>query len=146
MMNHDELMESWEKDSSIERSNLMNTMYSHPMLHSKYLTILQNYKVSIRKLALKYSTLKGTKTRYYNGEMTKDELDLHGWQQYLLKRPLKSEMETILSADSDLQKIEERTLYLETLIQSCEMIMKDITNRYYLFKSMVEYEKFQAGV
>jgi Recombination, repair and ssDNA binding protein UvsY len=146
MMGHEELMEAWRIDSILDRSALMNTMYSHPMIHSKYLTILQEYKVSIRKLAMKYSTLKATKTRYYNGEMTKDELDLFGWKQYLLKKPLKSEMETILSGDADLQKIEEKTLYLETLIQSAEMIMKDITNRYYLFKSMVEYEKFQAGV
>ena len=41
MMGHEELMEAWRIDSMLDRSELMNTMYSHPMIHSKYLTILQ---------------------------------------------------------------------------------------------------------
>lgn len=139
-------MDSWKEDSAIEQTSLMNMLYRHPMLHSKYLTILQGYKISMRKSTLKYMSLKSTKTRYYNGELTKEELDARGWKQYLFKKPLKNEMESLLNADEDLQKIQEQILYLETLISSSESIMKDIGNRYYLFKTMVEYEKFQAGL
>ncbi len=145
MINHTELMAEWEKDSTLDRTALMDTMYRHPILHSKYLTHLQNYKVNLRKHVLKYQKAKLTKQRYYNGELTKEELQSMGLQQYLFKRPLKAEMEALLDADNELQMLQEQSLYLETLVQACELIMKDINSRYFLFKTIAEYEKFQAG-
>jgi len=146
MLNHEELMEQWGLDSAIEQGSLMSTMYGHPMLHSKYLTFLQGYKTSLRRKTQSYAKMKSLKTRYYNGELTKEELEERGWLQYLFKKPLKSEMESLLNADSDLQRIETEALYLQDLVSACEFIMKDISNRYFLFRSMVDYEKFQAGV
>lgn len=145
MLNHDQLAEEWEKDSKIDESNLMHVMVHHPMKHSKYLTILQGYKVKLRRHSLKYMKLRSLKMRYYNGELTKEELSANGWKQYLFKRPLKAEMEALLEADEDLQVIQEESLYLETLVQSAEMIMKDLNQRYYLFKSLVDYQKFLSG-
>lgn len=145
MLNHEQLAEEWEKDSHINETMLMQSMTDHPLKHSKYLTILQGYKVQLRKQTLKYAKLRNTKMRYYNGELTKEELQERGWQQYLFKKPLKSEMESLLDADEDLQVLQEQTLYIETLVQSAEMIMRDINQRYFLFKSMVDYQKFLAG-
>jgi hypothetical protein len=121
-------------------------MYSHPMLHSKYLQILLDYKVRQRNLTLKFQKQRQFKTRYYNGELTKEELDLAELKQYQFKKPLKSEMETLLDADPELQLIQEQVLYLESLIQSADSIMKDIGNRYFLFKHIIEQNKFLAGV
>lgn len=145
MIKHDELMEMWEKDCKVDSSQLSHTMASHPMLHSRYLTILQTYKIALRKHVMKYQKVKLLKQRYYNGECTKEELDANGWSQYLFKRPIRSEMEALLEADSDLQVIQEQSIHLETLIQSTESIMKDINSRYFLFKSMVDYQKFLSG-
>jgi len=146
MLNHTELMEAWEKDCHIDKTDLMSTMYNHPMLHSKYLTHLQTYKVNLRKHVLKYATLKAVKIRYFCGEMTKEQLAARGWDQYLFKKPLRAEMEAILEADLDLQKIQEESIYLENLVQAVESIMKDVNSRYFLFKNLVEYEKFQSGL
>jgi hypothetical protein len=55
-------------------------------------------------------------------------------------------MESLLDASSDLQELQEKSLYIEGLVQACESILKDINSRYFLFKNLVEYEKFQAGV
>lgn len=138
-------MAEWAKDSTIDETNLMNEMYRHPMKHSKYLTHLQTYKVKLRQMTAKYMSLRSDKVRYYNGEMPKSELAERGWQQYLFAKPLKAQMEALLEGDADLQKLQEQTLYIETLAQSCESILKDLGNRYYLFKSMVEYQKFLSG-
>lgn len=146
MLSNDELMSQWKTDCYFDSTNLTNTMYSLPMLHSKYLTLLQEYKIQLRKHAMRYSKLKQTKIRYYNGELTKEELDSRGWLQYLFKKPLKSEMDNLLDADSDLQLLQEQSLYIETLVSGTESIMRDISSRYYLFKNLVEYEKFQAGI
>lgn len=146
MLNHDELMTQWEKDCIIDRTDLMSTMYAHPILHSKYLTHLQTYKVQLRKSIMKYQSVRLLRQRYFNGEMTKQMLDEHGWEQYLHKRPLKSEMESMLDASPDLQLLQEKSLYLEGLVQAVESIMKDINSRYFLFKNLVEFTKFEAGV
>lgn len=146
MLNHEELLAEWKKDSVVDQTTLRETMYSHPLLHSKYLTHLQTYKVNLRRLTLKYNKLRAIKVRYYNGELTKEELAERGWPQYLFKKPLKSEMDAILAGDADMQIMHEQILYTESLIQTAESIMKDIGNRYFLFKSLVEYEKFLSGV
>jgi hypothetical protein len=145
MLNSEQLMETWADDCRIDQTKLMSVMYAHPILHSKYLTHLQTYKIQLRKHAMKYAKLKSTKIRYFNGELTKEELAERDWQQYLFKKPLRSEMESLLDADTSLQELQEQSLYIETLVQSCESILKDISNRYFLFTNMVAYEKFQSG-
>ena len=145
LLTSEELMETWAIDCKIDQTALMHTMYNHPMLHSKYLTLLQTYKIQLRKHAMRYAKLKSLKIRYFNGELTKEELVSKGWLQYLFKKPLKSEMESLLDADTELQALQEQSLYIETLVQACESIMKDINARYFLFKNLVEYEKFQSG-
>ncbi len=139
-------MESWEKDCKIDSTQLMHTMYGLPQLHSRYLTHMQTYKVQLRKHVLKYANLKATKIRYFSGEMTKEQLAERGWSQFLFKKPLRAEMEALLEADQDLQLIQEQSVYLESLVHACESILKDISNRYYLFSNLVSYEKFQAGL
>ena len=146
MLTHDQLMDEWAQDCQIDRTDLMSTMYSHPILHSKYLTHLQTYKHGLRKCIMKYQSQRLLRQRYFNGEMTKEMLAEQGWQQYLNKRPMKAEMESLLDASPDLQLLQEKSVYIEGLVQAVESIMKDINSRYFLFKNLVEYEKFQAGV
>jgi hypothetical protein len=85
-------------------------------------------------------------TKYYNGEMDEDELKFNELKQWLYKKPLKSEMESLLDADDSLQLIKEKILYTETMVQACESILKDVGNQYYLLKSIVDQNKFLSGV
>lgn len=145
MLNHEELMAEWRKDCMIDRSDLMTVMYCHPMLHSKYLGHLMGYKNAIRKLTKSYQELRAARIRYFNGEMTREELESRGWLQFLFKRPMNAEREALLDGSPDLQAIQEKTLYTQNLIESCELIMKDINQRYFLFKNIVDMTKFEAG-
>lgn len=145
MLTHDQLMEAWSVDCQISQTELLDRMYRHPILHSKYLTILQNYKVQQRKLTLKYQKNRLQKTRYFNGELGQEELETAGWKQYLYRKPMKAEMETLLDADADLQLLQEQILYIETLKQSSESILKDLGNQYFLFKNIIEQTKFLSG-
>lgn len=146
MITHKELMSLWAEDCKIDRTDLISVMYAHPILHSRYLTHLMEFKVALRKYTLKYQSTRLIRQRYFNGELTKEELGTYGWEQYLFKKPLKSEMESLLDASPDLQELQEKSLYIENLVQACESILRDINSRYFLFKNLVEYEKFQAGI
>lgn len=142
---HEILISEWQEDSKIDRTKVLEEMYRWPLVHSKYLDKLQSYKIKIRKRLIKYEKVKALKTKYYNGEMSKEELDEQGWKQYLLAKPLKTQLETILAGDSDLQKIKEEMEYINILIESCESIMKEIHSRNFMFKNIVEMKKFEAG-
>lgn len=146
MLTNDELMKEWASDCQIDRTQLLERMSRHPLLHSKYLTHLQTYKVKLRTLTLKYQKHRQIKTRYYNGELGQEELAVLNLKQYQYKKPMKSEMESLLDADADLQLIQEQILYIETLVTASESILKDVTNQYYIFKTIVDFTKFQAGV
>lgn len=144
-MEHEAILKEWELDSQIDKTNVLESMYRTPILHSKYITKLTSYKVLQRKKYVKYETLKSQKTKYFQGLMTKEELDELGWKQYQLKTPLKSEMEMTLSNDFDIQKIKNEIHYLDIIISTLESILKDIQSRNFLYKSIVEMIKFEAG-
>lgn len=146
MLTNEELMAEWSVDCKIDQTRLSERMSSHPILHSKYLTHLQTYKIRLRTLSLKYMQRRQLMTKYYNGEMDEDELKFNDLKQWLYKKPLKSEMESLLDADDSLQLIKEKILYTETMVQACESILKDVGNQYYLFKSIVDQNKFLSGV
>ena len=146
MLTNEELMTEWAADCKIDQTNLSERMSSHPILHSKYLTYLQTYKIKLRTLSLQYQKRRQIMTKYYNGEMDEAELMGYKLKQYLYKRPLRTELETLLDADESLQLIKEKILYIETMVQACESILKDISNQYFLLKSIVDYTKFQTGV
>lgn len=146
LLTHDQLMEQWDTDCKIDQTSLKHVMYNHPMLHAKYLRHLQDYKFKLRKHVVAYANLKSVKIRYFNGELSGDELKARGWDQYLFRKPLKAELEALIEADVELQRLQEESVYLDVLVASCESIMKDINSRYYLFRNLVEYERFQAGV
>ena len=146
MLTSEELMDQWSNDCKIDRTKLLERMSQHPLLHSKYLTYLQAYKVKLRSLSLKYQKKRQFRTRYYNGELCLQELQEAKLEQYLFKKPLKSEMESLLDADADLQLIQEQILYIETLVTACESILKDLGHQYFLYKNIVDYTKFEAGI
>lgn len=146
MIPHDELISQWENDCKMDKSRLEEEMFRQPILHSKYLRYLQEYKVKIRKLGLKYDKVRQLKMRYYNGELTQEELSENGWKQYQYVKPSKTGMESLLSADSDLQIILEQVEYIKIMIETCDSIIKEIHSRGYLLKSILENRKFEAGI
>jgi hypothetical protein len=146
LVKHDELMAEWETDCAMDQTDVLGELYRCPILHSKYIKILQNYRLKQREYVVKYSELKVALTKYYSGEMNTDELRLRGWDQYRFNKPLKTQMEEKISAHPEVVKIENRVQYLETLIKSCESIIKEINNRTYLLRSVIDWQKFQQGV
>jgi len=142
---HESLIAEWTADSKIDRTKLLEEMYRSPIIHSKYISKLQEYRIKLRKRLMKLASLRALKVRYFNGELSEEELIVNKWKPYQFKRPLKSEMDSYLSADADLQKIENDIEYLQILIQTCESIMKEIHSRNFVFKTIVEYTKFEAG-
>lgn len=141
-----ELQAEWEKDSKIDQTNLGNEAANTPKLHSKYITLLSNAKLNLRKAESDYNNLRRMKFRYYRGEMTKVELEEAGWNQWQGVKPLKNEMDEFLLCDADLNRITDKLEYHKTVLYFLEQVIRSLNSRTWDIKNSIEWTKFTNGL
>ena len=144
-MDIQEIQEMWEVDCEIDDNYLGENTTETPKLHAKYLKILINSKLKKTKLQSDYNLLRKAKFRYYRGEMSRDELQEHGWDQWQGVKPLKNEMDEFLQGDADLNTIKVRLEYIDSMVYQLEQIMQQLKARDWQIKTAVEWKKFLAG-
>ena len=145
-MNIEQLQEMWEADAEIDDNYLGEQATTTPKLHAKYVKLLVNVKLKHTKLQSDYNLARKNKFRYFRGEMSRDELTDNGWQQWQGVKPLKNEMDEFLTGDADLNQLEVKIKYLETMIYLLESILGQIKARDWQIKTAVEWKKFLAGM
>lgn len=141
-----EIQEMWTSDSKIDQLNLGPESTKTPELHSKYLNLLTNSKLQLRKLEAEYLRTKRVKLRYYRGELTRGELEERGWNQYQGLKPLKNEMEDVLQCDEDLILIQDKVEYIKAILYQLEQILRSLNSRTWDIKSAIEWTKFTNGL
>lgn len=144
-MNLDELQEAWALDCQIDDDHLDRESVTTPKLHSKYLNFLIAYKLKTTKMKADYNTLRQQKFRYYRGELSRDELTDLGWAQWQGIKPLKNEMEEFLGGDRDLNTMEIKVQYLQSIVEFLESIMNQIKARDWQIRNSIEWKKFISG-
>ena len=144
-MKTDELIEEWEKDSNIDKTELGKESLRIPQLHSKYLKEFYLAKSLHAKLTADYRQLYKLKHQYFQGILSKEELDKHGWEPQPLKI-LKADIPMYMESDSDLQTVQTKIQLTEDKIGIIENIIRTLNNRGYLLKNCIEWEKFKMGL
>ena len=140
-----EIQTEWKNDSKINQLELGNEAVRTATLHAKYLTVLSNVKLQLRKAESDYNNMRRLKYRYYRGELTQSELDKINLPQYMGKKPLKNEMEEFLSCDEDLNMLTDKIEYYKTVVYTLEQILRSINSRTWDIKSAIEWNKFTNG-
>jgi len=143
MENIEQILNHWEKDSVIDSTEPGKELIRIPILHNKYLTILIKHKLASKKANFDYLRLKKVKWEYYNGKLSREELEEHGWEQF--KFTLKSDITTYLESDNDIIRLLEKKIYHEEVITMIESIMKELNSRTYQLKDFIAWEKFING-
>jgi hypothetical protein len=145
-MNIEQLQDMWDVDCEIDDNYLGETTTATPKLHAKYVKLLVNVKLKHTKLSSDYNILRKNKFKYYRGEMSREELTDLGWNQWQGVKPIKNEMDEFLKGDSDLNTMNVKIQYLETMIYMLESILGQIKARDWQIKTAVEWKKFLAGM
>ena len=145
-MTIDEIYEMWAIDSNIDENFLGETTIATPKLHAKYVKMLVNTKLKHTKYQSDYNIMRKNKFRYYRGELSRQELQDFGWEQWQGVKPLKNEMDEFLKGDSDLNTLQVKIDYLESMIYLLESILGQIKARDWQIKTAVEWKKFLAGM
>ena len=144
-MKTDEIITAWETDSEIDKTELGKESLRIPQLHSKYLKEFYMAKTTYVKLNQDYKNTYRLKYQYYQGILSKEEQEEHGWDIQPLKI-LKADIPVYIESDEDLQLIKNKIQLTEDKIEILENIIKTLNNRGYLIKNAIEWSRFQHGL
>lgn len=143
-MKLDEIHALWSQDCDINRIELGEEALKIPKLHSKYLRMFSDERMLLRKLEEDRNTLKLLKIDYYRGVLPEEDLRANGWEPFRMS-VLKSDLPMYLDADQDIIKINLKISVQQEKVDTLEAIIKSISNRGYLIKSAIDFEKFKVG-
>ena len=141
----DEIKQMWAVDCKIDPTRITDMVVSTPILHSKYVDLLSSARLKYRKVESDSLRLRRAKIKYYRGEMSRDELEQFGWEQWQGVKPLKTDLEELLSTDEDMLQKQDQLEYYKTVINHLEQIIKSVNARSWDMKTIVETMKFLAG-
>ena len=147
-MNIEEVLKMWKTDSIIDDLKLDDTTIKMARMHSKYLELITIAKIRRKKKDLDYKTLLKDKWLYYNGKLSKEQIDMFQWEYDPfggLNKPLKGDMNYYYDADTDIQKAQAALEYDKVLIETLEEIMSTIRWRHQNIGNIIKWRSFEAG-
>ena len=138
------LYNEWAKDGEIDQVNISKSTADIPKLHNKYFRWYVEEGLKLKKLKAEYKILCKLKTEWYRGELDDEELKQHGWKPQPLKI-LRTDVPQYLEADPDVIKLSLKIGLQEEIVAYLESIIKHISNRNFLLKTIVDWERFRTG-
>jgi len=144
----EDVLEMWKTDSEIDELKLDDASQQSARLHAKYLELLSVTRLQLKKKEAEFKVLLKDKFLWYNGKMSRDEIDARGWSYDPLNglKVLKGDMDRFYDSDSDIQNAQMRIDYLKELVATLEEIMGNIRWRHQNIKNMIEHRKFTSGI
>jgi len=143
-MNLSDYQNYTKTDLILDETQLDTESLKTPQLHSKYLNFLMDEKLRLTKLQHEYKILRKKKWLYYTGKISQEELEEEDWEPFELTI-LKTDLDKFLDSDEDLQVIDIRIKYKETIVDYLNETIKIINNRQWNIRSAIDWLKFTNG-
>lgn len=144
-VNIDDLMDMWTKDSPVDITEPSRELERIPSLHSKYLKIMTHHNLVVKKLMSEYQTRKKIKWEYYNGDLNNPEdLATHNLEP-MRKKVLRADISIYLDSDKELNAILLKKVLNEEIVEFCKAVLKELNNRTFQVRSIIDWEKFVGG-
>ena len=146
-MTLDKILEMWSKDAVIDDIRLDEASKSGAALHAKYLELLSINKLQLKRKEAEFKVLLKNKWLWYNGKLTKTEIDALGWDYDALNglKILKGELDYYYDADPHIQEGQAKIDYLKTTIDTLEEIINNIRWRHSTIKNIIDWRRFESG-
>jgi len=144
-MNLDELKTMIKKDLEIDQTALDTESSRTPQIHNKYLVMFMDERLKLNRLENELAVLRRNKWLYYTGRMSKEELDLLGWEPFELNI-LKNEADQMIESDSEYIKAHEKIQFQSEKVKYLEDVIKIVNNRQWQIRSIIDWLKFTQGV
>lgn len=143
-MKLDDIMDLWEADGRMDMTELSTESLKIPLLHHKYYKLFVQEGLLQKKYEQDYKSLYKLKYEYFMGVLDKVTLEERGWAPNPLKI-LKQDLSIYMESDSELQVISAKIDIQRQKVSFLESAIKTITNRGFLIKNAIDWERFKSG-
>jgi len=145
-MNLDDILKEWQSDCEIGH-RLDDASQNTPMLHAKYLSYLTQAKLILKRSEAQQATLLRDKFLWYNGKLSQEEIDRHGWapDPFDGLKMMKQDMNYYYESDKELQASEAKIAYYKTMIETLKEIVDNLKWRHSTIKNIIDVRRFEAG-
>jgi len=140
-MTLDEILEKWQEDSEVDKTELGEEVLKIPKLHHKYMQILTYERMTMKATEAEYNKLRLLKYEFYtqgHNEETREK----GWKLPPRGMILKADIPYYMDADNELSQLKLKIDLQKEKVDLCESIIKAIMHRGYNIKSAIEWIKF----
>jgi len=147
LLDLESILNEWKEDCEIPQHQLDETSRKTPNLHAKYLQYMSLTKLNLKRAEHAQKTLLLDKFNYYNGRMDQKTIQEKGWDYDPFDglKVIKSDMDRYYNADIDIQRSEEKIVYLKTIIETLEEIIQTLRWRHATIKNILDFRKFESG-
>ncbi len=143
-MNIEEIMELWNIDTNIDKTELGDESLKIPKLHSKYFNILTRERLVLRKYIEDMKKLKLDKYEFFTQGPNEDTKD-KGWRLPPKGMILKGDIPMYMDADQDVIDLTLKIGLQQEKVDLLESIIKTIINRNFVIKNAIEWNRFTMG-
>ena len=133
--------EMWAKDSVIDDVLIDQASINIPQLHQKYLTLHSEYTLLLTKKRQEKKKAEHIKYLYYSGKAMPEEYEDKPFHYKVMK----NEVPGWISVDEDIQKVELKIEYNESVIRTLEEILKQVHQLSYNIKNAIQWRMFVGG-
>ena len=141
-MNLEMINAMWEKDSVIDDTLIDQSSIKIPQLHQKYVTLLSEFTLLLKKKRQELKSLEHNKYLYYAGKAPPEEYEDKPFNYKVLK----NEAMNWVSVDKDIQKVEMKIEYYNVVLRTLEEILKQVHQMSYNIKNVIEWRRFVGGM
>lgn len=143
-MKLDEIVSMWEHDAKMDEMELGRESLKIPTLHHKYFKIYAQEGLTLKNLEYQYKTLYKLKFEYYMGILDQETLAEKQWAPNRLKI-LKQDLPMYIDSDDDIQTLAAKIDIQKQKMSFLESVIKMISNRGFLIKNAIDWERFKVG-
>ena len=139
-----DMQEMDRKDLKINDLELDIESLRIPSLHSKYLQLLTEHSLLLKKTQGELNVLKRDKWIFYTGKATDEIYKEKG--SFDVKLHTKDDQKTFIEADKEYRELKGKVEYYESVVEYLQEIVKSISNRSFQIKNAIEWRKFESGI
>lgn len=140
----EDVQNQWSIDSKIDLTNLETDSSYILNLHSKYFKYINFTKKMLRMFEAEKKKMVLLKTDYYLGNLSKDSLKNMDWVPNR-RVVMKTDVDMFIDADEDIINLNLSIGECNDVITFCESIIRNIQNKPFIIKNIIESKKFTNG-
>jgi len=143
-MKLEDILQAWKTDSEIDKTALDDEALKIPKLVGKYLEMLSNERLLLRKLESDAKRLRLKKFVMYTQGLSKEDVEA-GETLPAKGMILKTEASMYVDADPDVQTLALRIDYAREKVETLDQIVKVVASRNFTLKTALDFLRFTHG-